>query len=100
MQDEVTVTLEVTVRPETAEVFSQMGNEGLRATGDFPGCREVRVVRHQNDSCRFLFIERWDDEASYRNYIEWRTERGEYQAMQAMATKIETNIWPQLIAAT
>jgi len=98
--NEVTVTFEITLKPEAAEPFSQMGSQGLEATKDFPGCREVRIIRHKEDLCRFLFIERWENEEAYRAYIAWRTGRGEFQGLQAMATKIETNIWPTVIATT
>jgi quinol monooxygenase YgiN len=98
MTDDVTVTFEITLPPEAADGFSRMSSEGLQATRDFPGCRDVRIVRHKDDPCRFLFVERWDSEDAYRAYIAWRTERGEFQGLQAMAKKIETNIWPQVIA--
>jgi quinol monooxygenase YgiN len=100
MTQDVTVTFEITLKPEAAEGFGRMGGEGLQATRDFPGCREVRIVRHKEDSCRFLFIERWESEEAYRSYIAWRTERGEFQGLQAMATRIETDIWPQVVATT
>lgn len=99
MTDGVTVTFEITLKPEAAEGFSRMGEEGLEATRAFPGCRGVRIVRHQDDPCRFLFVELWDSEADYRSYIAWRTERGEFQGLQVMATRTETNIWPHLVAA-
>lgn len=99
MNDDVTVTLEITLKPESVEGFSRMGGEGLEATKNFPGCREVRIVQHKDNPCRFLFVERWESEEAYRSYIAWRTERGEFQGMQVMATNIGTNIWSRLIAA-
>lgn len=100
MTQDVTVTVDILLKPEAAEGFSRMGGEGLQATRDFPGCREVRIIRHNDDSSRFLFVERWENEEAYRNYIAWRTERGEFQGLQAMAVRIETNIWPEVIATT
>lgn len=100
MTQEVTITLEITLQPEAVEVFSQVCGEGLKATKEFPGCREVRIVQHKDEPNRFLFVERWDSEEAYQNYVTWRTERGEIQGMQAMATKIETSIWPTVVATT
>ena len=98
MTDEVTVTFELTLKPEAAEGFSRMDREALEATRSFPGFLEVRIVRHKDAPCRFLFIERWVSEEAYRKYIAFRTERGEFQPLLAMATNTEINIWPQTIA--
>lgn len=98
--EEVTVTFEIVLPLQVAEGFSHMGADALEATKAFPGCREVRIIRHKDDPCRFLFVERWDSEAAYREYIAWRTERGEFQTLLAMASKVETNIWPVVVAAT
>jgi quinol monooxygenase YgiN len=97
MTDAVTVTFELCLPPAAAEGFSRMGPEMLEATRSFPGCRGVRIVQHKDDPARFLFIEQWDSEQAYRDYIAWRTERGEFQPLQQMATRLETNIWPRLI---
>ena len=97
MTDVVTVTFEVCLPPAAAEGFSRMGSEGLEATRNFPGCRGVRIVQHKDDPCRFLFLEQWDSEQAYRDYIAWRTERGEFQALQQTATSTITNVWPRVI---
>ena len=98
MMQEVMVTLDITMTPEAAEHLVTSGNDGLAASRGFTGFREVRVVRHEHDPCRFLFIQRWESEASYRSYIQWRTDRGEFQALNAAAIRVETNLWPQTIA--
>lgn len=100
MTKDVTITFDITMKPEAAEGFGLMGGQALDGTRTFPGCIEVRIVRHKDDPSRFLFVERWESEEAYRNYIAWRTERGEFQGLQAMATKIETNVWPDVIATT
>lgn len=100
MSNEVTVTLEITLVPEAADGFAQMGGTALQATRDFDGCIDVRIVRHKDEANRFLFVERWASEAAYQAYIAWRSERGEFQALQTIATKVETNVWPTLVAST
>ena len=99
MSAEVTVTFDFTLKPEAAAGFSRMEDDGLAATRSFPGFLEVRIVRHKDDPCRFLFIERWASEQDYHNYIAFRTERGEFQPLLAMTTSSAINIWPQTIAA-
>jgi quinol monooxygenase YgiN len=99
MTDAVTVTFEVCLPAEAADGFSNMGAAMLEGTRTFPGFREVRIVQHKDDPGRFLFIEQWDSEQAYHDYIAWRTERGELQALRQMATRVETNIWPRTIVA-
>lgn len=99
MPDEVTVTLDLTMKPEAAQKFSQAGSGGLSATKAFPGFREVRILNHQDDPCRFLFVQRWESLDAYHAYIAWRTERGEAAALEAMTVRSTTNIWPNVIAA-
>jgi heme-degrading monooxygenase HmoA len=99
MTEEVMVTLDITLKPEAAEGFARTGNAGLAAARAFPGFREVRIIRHKDDPCRFLFVQRWESEAAYDAYIAWRAERGEYQGLQAVATSVETHIWPQTVAS-
>jgi len=98
MAEEVTITLDITMKREAADSFARTGNAGLAATRDHPGFREVRIVRHRDDPCRFLCIQRWESEGAYDAYIAWRTERGEFAALQAVATRVETHFWPQTVA--
>jgi len=100
MSDGVIVTFEISVIPEAAEGFSRMGSEIIKGTRTFAGFRELQIVRHKDDPCRFLFIEHWDSEQAYHDYIAWRAERGELEALKQMATNIETSIWPHLIIKT
>ncbi len=95
----ITVTVELAMTPQAAEGFSQMGSAGLEATRNFPGFREVQILRDKDDPCRFIFIERWESEQAYNDYVAFRTERGEYQSLQKMATTLQTRIWPHVIAA-
>lgn len=99
MANEITVTLDITLAAQAAEGFASMGGEALKATKEFPGCLDVRILRHKDDRCRFLFVERWESEDAYRAYIAFRTERGEFQSLQKMATSITTDIWPTVVAA-
>ncbi len=97
MNQDVVVTMDVVLKPDNTERFAQMDQTPLEGTRNFPGCRGVQIVRHKDDPNRFLFVERWETEQAYKDYIAWRTERGEFQGLQKMAVSIEVNIWPQTV---
>lgn len=99
MSDDVIVTFEIALPEQAAHGFASMGGHGLEATKAFPGCKSVRIVEHKDDPARFLFVECWESEDAYHNYIAWRTDRGEFQALQSMANSTVTNIWPRTVAS-
>ena len=46
-----------------------------------------------------MFIETWDSEQAYHDYIAWRTERGEMDGMAAIAVAPpQLDIWPVKVA--
>jgi quinol monooxygenase YgiN len=97
MNGDVVVTMDVVLKPEHSARFAQMDPAGLEGTKNFPGCRGVQIVRHKDDANRFLFLERWENEQAYRDYIAWRTESGQFQSLQQMVISIDINIWPQTV---
>jgi quinol monooxygenase YgiN len=99
MSEEIIVTMEVTVHAQGAQCFAQMDGEALRDTRHFQGCNSVRIMRNKDDPTRFLFIESWTSEQAYRNYIAWRSESGQFQVLQALASAMDIKIWPQTIAS-
>lgn len=98
MSADIIVTMDLAVKPEAAPGFAQMDAKGLKGTRTFPGCRGVQIVQNKDDACRFLFIERWESEDAYRKYIAWRSESGQFQALEGMTTAIKVDIWPLTIA--
>jgi len=99
MNTDLVVTMDITLTPEAGPHFARMDPAGLEGTRNFAGCRGVQIVMHKDDAHRFLFVERWESEQAYRDYIAWRSESGEFQALQAMATSLKVDVWPQTIAA-
>ena len=97
MTQDVMVTMAMTLPPEAAAGFAKLDPAGLAATRQFPGCLGVRIVMHKDDPTRFLFIERWETEQAYHDYIAWRSERGEFQALESMALSIAIDVWPHTI---
>lgn len=99
MNSDVVVTMDLTLTPEAGPHFAQMDHSALEGTRKFPGCRGVQIVAHKEDAHRFLFVERWESEEAYRSYIAWRSERGEFQALEAMAASMKVDIWPRTLVA-
>lgn len=97
MSQDVVVTMDVALNPEASERFAQLDETALVDTKNFPGCRGIQIVRHKEDANRFLFVERWESEQAYRDYIAWRTERGEIQSLQQMAVSITIDVWPETV---
>jgi len=97
--DGVTITYEMRLKPETASDFIQALPELVKETSGVEGFRSIRVVRHGDDPARVLLIELWASEDAYRNYIAWRTERGDMDNVARLTTAVEVNVWPTLIAA-
>lgn len=97
MSSDVVVTMDLQLTPEAGPHFARMDASGLEGTRNFPGCRGVQIVLHKSDANRFMFIERWESEDAYANYIKWRKESGQFQALETMATSIKIDIWPQTI---
>lgn len=100
MNDGISITFELNLKPEVAAGFISVGQGILQETVKYPGFRNVRIVQHKEDPNRLLFIERWESESAYHNYIAARTATGELAGMQSLAVKTETNFWPHLIAET
>lgn len=97
MSDGISVTVEMVIKPELVEHFLAGMPEGLKQTGAFPGCRDIRVVRHKSDANKILLIEEWDSEEAHQAYIAWRTERGEMDLGDLLVSYRE-DVWPTLVA--
>lgn len=97
MSDGVTITFEMTLKPGMGDVVAARLPAMLEETVLRPGYRDIRVVRHKDDSDRILLVETWDSEADHRAYLDWRASRGE--TMDAiLASPPVMNVWPTTIA--
>lgn len=95
--DGVTITFDFRLQPEAVGPFLQGVPMLLQSTAQTEGFRSIRVVQSKDDPARIMFIERWDSEEAYRNYIAWRTERGDMDAFAQAVVSAETTVWPNLI---
>lgn len=98
MPNGVTITLELTLKPEAIDAFCAGLPEALNATSTRKGFRDIRIVRHAHEP-RVIFLETWDSEADYDAYIAWRQSTGAMDAMaQILAAPPRKDVWPALVA--
>ena len=93
----VSITFELKLRPEAVDGFAAAAPEMIKGTAAFPGFRQIRIVQHKDEPGRFLFIERWDSEQAYRDYLAWRASEGAMDSLRQAALGMEANAWPKLI---
>ena len=95
----VKVTLAVKLKPEAADAFCAALPEMIKDTAKRPGFRDICIVRHATDTGRVMFVETWDSEQAYHDYIAWRTERGEMDGMASIVTEPpQLDFWPIPVA--
>lgn len=98
MGEGVTVTVDYLFKPGFADGFCANLPKVLLDTARFAGFRLLKAFRHGSDPNRVLLLETWEDEASYRKYIAWRTERGDVAKVEEIAVHAQTEVWPNFIA--
>ena len=98
MNDGVTITLELTLKPEAIDAFCAGMRDAIKDTATRQGFRDIRIVRHAHEP-RVLFVETWDSEADYDAYIAWRQSTGAMDAMaQIIAAPPRKDVWPVRVA--
>jgi len=96
----VTITLQLSLKPEAVAPFCGSLQEMLVETKKFPGFRSIRVVKHKTEANQVIFIEEWDSEDAYNKYIAWRTETGAMETLgNALAAPPKMDVWPTLVAS-
>jgi quinol monooxygenase YgiN len=91
----VKVTLSLKVKPEIVEGFCAALPDKITETTQRPGFRDLCIVRHATDPTAVMFIETWDSEQAYHDYIQWRTERGEMERLTAISmSPPQLDFWP------
>ena len=97
--DGVKVTLLIKLKPEVVDGFCASLPEMIKDTAKRPGFQDICIVRHASEPGTVMFIETWDSEQAYHDYIAWRTERGEMDGMAAIAVAPpQLDIWPVKVA--
>lgn len=98
--DGVKITLTVKVKPQAADGFCAALPEMIKETAKRPGFCDICIVRHSTERGTVMFIETWDSEQAYQDYIAWRTERGDMDGMTAiLEAPPQLDFWPVTVAA-
>lgn len=94
----VKVTMSVKLLPKAVDGFCAALPEMIKDTAKRPGFRDISIVRHATEP-KVMFIETWDSEQAYHDYIAWRTERGEMDGMTSIVTEPPIlEFWPINVA--
>lgn len=99
MTDGMTITMIFTLKPESLEGFLAALPELFKDTRKRPGFRDLRAVQNRDNPNRVMIFQTWDTDQSYMDYLEWRRQRGELDALaEMMAAESELSFWPNVIA--
>tara|TARA_B100001013_G_scaffold283684_1_gene183582 strand:+ start:726 stop:1019 length:294 start_codon:yes stop_codon:yes gene_type:complete len=79
----VLVLLEVSLKPENVNDFTNFMKNELHHTRGFDGCNGLTVHKNQDDSNNMVIVEDWDSRQQYEKYLAWRTERGDMEKLAA-----------------
>ena len=100
MTNPVTITVELTFKPEATDAFCGGLPDMLKETAKQHGFRSIQVLRNKENRNQVLFVESWDSEEAYSKYIAWRTERGDMEAMGPLvAEPPKFGVWPTVVAS-
>jgi quinol monooxygenase YgiN len=96
---EVIISMDLHIKPEMLEGFCTSIPEMIKDTAKRPGFVGIHIVQHKDDTTRVLFVERWETEQAYHDYIAWRTERGDMDNFgQQLAAAPKLEVWPTIVA--
>lgn len=96
----VKITLIATLEPEAVEKWCEAMPEVMKVTATRPGFIDISMYRNASDPCKVLFIETWESEQAYKDYIAWRVERGDAAELQAgVASPSQLEFWSEMVAS-
>ncbi len=99
MTDGMTITIIFTLKPECLEGFLTELPELFKDTRKRPGFRDLCAVQNRDAPNRVMIFQTWDSDQAYLDYLAWRQQRGEMEALTAkMAAEAELAFWPNVIA--
>lgn len=100
MDEYVTITMLVELKPERASAIIEDLPNILEVTSKAAGFRRIRAVREDPSSNRLIIIEEWDSEDHYKNYVVDRRAKGDLQNfVSSMAQPPQVGIWRQPIVS-
>ena len=97
---DVTITFSMKLKPEAAGAVKGALPDMIKDTAKRPGFRRISIVENKEDPNELLFVEVWESEKAYNDYIAWRTDRGDMDQVAAtLAAPPVARIWPKVVAA-
>jgi quinol monooxygenase YgiN len=81
----VTVTLEVTAKPESIDALVTMFAENFKQTRVYDGCIDVYMTRSHDDANTLLLVQEWQTRPHYERYLAWRAATGVVDKLAGMA---------------
>ncbi len=78
------VLLEVKIVDGFADPLKAKFAELLPDTRSFDGCIYIYLTQDLDDPSKLIIIELWESRAHYDRYLQWRTDRGDMEALGAM----------------
>ncbi len=78
----LTMVSELSVKPELASEFLTWITADLELSRKSKGNLQFDIYIDPYKSGNFLFIERWESKELQTEYINWRSQRGDYLKMQ------------------
>ncbi|GAB1266635.1 putative quinol monooxygenase [Aurantivibrio infirmus] len=78
----LTMVSELSVKPELASEFLTWITADLELSRKSKGNLQFDIYIDPYESGKFLFIERWESKELQTEYINWRSQRGDYLKMQ------------------
>ncbi|MBT6483012.1 MAG: hypothetical protein HOK53_14105 [Gammaproteobacteria bacterium] len=75
----------VDLKPKPSEYTSMMDFVGsiIHETRGFDGCQDINIYS-ENEGEGVIFVERWENQQKYEQYLAWRTESGVMDKLAAM----------------
>jgi quinol monooxygenase YgiN len=78
------VLLEVKIVDGFADQLKAKFVELLPDTRSFDGCIYIYLTQDLDNPSKLIIIELWESRAHYDRYLQWRTDRGDMEALGAM----------------
>ena len=76
MNDGITMTMVLNLRPEVADRFWLDVASGIDGTRSFSGCRRAAMYRNEADPNEIMLTSEWDSHEDYKRYSAWRAASG------------------------
>lgn len=78
------VLLEVEIKDGCHDALKEKFVELLPDTRNFDGCFNIYITKDLEDPSKLIIVELWESKGHYERYLQWRTDRGDMEALGDM----------------